>query len=99
MDRPKETTAGGCLRFLKRSRRNTVSVVDDSYNRGGNTTIEAGNGQFNVVKRRSGNNYIHLDQIDRFGVGSDGTQGRVYSHTIYNRTTSADSNEIGRAHV
>src|SRR5690625_7788620 len=57
----RETTPGVVLRFSKGSDVNTVSVVDDSYNRGGNTTIEAGNGQFNIVKRRSGNNYIHLE--------------------------------------
>src|SRR5690625_6207060 len=90
----RETTPGVGLRFSKGSDVNTVSVVDDSYNRGGNTTIEAGNGQFNIVKRRSGNNYIHVDQIDRFGDGSDVTQGREESHTMYDRTTRADSNVV-----
>lgn len=79
------------FRFNKNSAR--VEVVDKSFSTGGDTSIEAGDGVFNRIDRRSGNNYINLINYDYFAVGSD-TSKRVRSDAIYKRTYSAGANMV-----
>lgn len=79
------------LRFNKNSAR--VEVVDKSFSTGGDTSIEAGNGVFNNVDRRSGNDYINLINYDYFAVGNDSSR-RVRSDAIYKRTYSAGANMV-----
>lgn len=79
------------FRFNKNSAR--VEVVDKSFSTGGDTSIEAGNGVFNNVDRRSGNDYINLINYDYFAVGNDSSR-RVRSDAIYKRTYSAGANMV-----
>lgn len=79
------------FRFNKNSAR--VEVVDKSFSTGGDTSIEAGNGVFNNVDRRSGNDYINLINYDYFAVGNDSSR-RVRSDAIYKRTYSAGANVV-----
>ncbi|HAR4945353.1 TPA: hypothetical protein O6W58_002832, partial [Staphylococcus aureus] len=59
---------------------------------GGDTTIEAGYGKFNMLKRRDGNRYIHIQSTDLLSVGSDDAGDRIASNSIYRRTYSAAAN-------
>lgn len=79
------------LRFNKNSAR--VEVVDKSFSTGGVTSIEAGDGVFNRIDRRSGNDYINLINYDYFAVGSDSSR-RVRSDAIYKRTYSMGANMV-----
>lgn len=95
---------GAGLRFSKRRNRGLVEVVDGDYSSGGDTTIEAGYGKFNEVKRRDGNSYVRIQSYDLLAVGSDKAGDRVASNSIYKRTYSAPANlhitsagTIGRA--
>lgn len=76
------TYASG-LRFSRAYSR--LEVVDTTYSTGGGTTIEAGNGAFNTVARRDGNQYLNIVHPQLFKVGSDG-QDRVASEAIYRRS-------------
>ncbi|UBV41089.1 phage tail spike protein [Staphylococcus xylosus] len=77
------------LRFERQ--RPHVSVVNPNFATGGETVIEAGQGEFNTVARRQGNQYLNVVHAQLFKVGSDG-KDRVASQTIYNRTYSASAN-------
>lgn len=83
-----DTYASG-LRFSRAFSR--LEVVDTTYSTGGDTTIEAGNGAFNTVARRDGNQYLNIVHPQLLKVGSDG-QDRVASEAIYNRTYSGSAN-------
>src|SRR5699024_11808345 len=64
-----------------------VQVIDANNLTGGSTEIEAGFGTFNTVRRRSGTNYLSLQNENYFKVGLDSDNSpRVAS-------------KIGRAHV
>lgn len=82
------TYASG-LRFSRAFSR--LEVVDTNYSTGGGTTIEAGYGSFNTVRRRDDNQYLNIVHPQLFKVGSDG-KDRVASETIYNRTYSGSAN-------
>lgn len=77
------------LRFSRAFSR--LEVVDTNYSTGGGTTIEAGYGSFNTVRRRDDNQYLNIVHPQLFKVGSDG-KDRVASETIYNRTYSGSAN-------
>ena len=79
------------FRFNKNSAR--VEVVDDKFTTGGDTTIEAGRGEFNTIDRRSGNAYLNIINYDYFALGSD-TSKRVRSDAIYRRTYSMGANMV-----
>ncbi|MET1374865.1 structural protein, partial [Staphylococcus aureus] len=66
--------------------------VNGRYATGGDTTIEAGYGKFNMLKRRDGNRYIHIQSTDLLSVGSDDEGDRIASNSIYRRTYSAAAN-------
>ncbi|MDW4144025.1 phage tail protein [Staphylococcus saprophyticus] len=79
------------FRFNKNSAR--VEVVDKDFSTGGNTTIEAGNGEFNKVDRRSGNDYLYIVGDYYMKVGNDASR-RVASDAIYRRTYSGGANMV-----
>ncbi|MDW4066468.1 phage tail spike protein [Staphylococcus saprophyticus] len=79
------------FRFNKNSAR--VEVVDKDFSTGGNTTIEAGNGEFNKVDRRSGNDYLYIVGDYYMQVGNDASR-RVASDAIYRRTYSGGANMV-----
>lgn len=83
---------GAGLRFSKSKNGKTVQVVDGDYSTGGDTTIEAGYGQFNTISRRSGNDYVRIVSDSAFLVGKDRSGGRVASDYVYNRTYSSSPN-------
>ncbi|HGZ2805101.1 TPA: hypothetical protein ACOG0R_002775, partial [Staphylococcus aureus] len=80
---------GAGIRFSKQRNKGLVQVVDGNYSTGGDTTIEAGYGKFNMLKRRDGNRYIHIQSTDLLSVGSDDAGDRIASNSIYRRTYSA----------
>lgn len=63
----------------------SLEVVDTDYSTGGDTSIEAGYGTFNTVRRREGNQYLNIVHPKLFKVGADGIGDRVASETIYHR--------------
>ncbi len=77
--------------FLERNK-GLVQIVNGRYATGGDTTIEAGYGKFNMLKRRDGNRYIHIQSTDLLSVGSDDAGDRIASNSIYRRTYSAAAN-------
>ncbi|MDW4083692.1 phage tail spike protein [Staphylococcus saprophyticus] len=79
------------FRFNKNSAR--VEVVDKNFSTGGDTSIEAGDGVFNRINRRSGNDYLNIINYDYFAVGSDSSR-RVRSDAIYRRTYSGGANMV-----
>ncbi|TRL83026.1 hypothetical protein FNL13_00580 [Staphylococcus saprophyticus] len=79
------------FRFNKNSAR--VEVVDKNFSTGGDTSIEAGDGVFNRIDRRSGNDYLNIINYDYFAVGSDSSR-RVRSDAIYRRTYSGGANMV-----
>ncbi|UXR75594.1 MULTISPECIES: phage tail spike protein [unclassified Staphylococcus] len=83
---------GSGLRFYKASSNPRVEVVDGSSTGGGNTTIEAGVGEFNLIKRRAGNGYIGMQSQDILIAGSDSDGDRLASKAVYNRTYSYGAN-------
>lgn len=83
---------GAGIRFSKQRNKGLVQVVDGNYATGGDTTIEAGLGKFNLVKRRDGNSYVSIQSYDLLAVGSDNAGDRVASNSIYRRTYSAPAN-------
>lgn len=82
---------GSGLRFYKSILEKRVAVVDGDYATGGDTIIEAGNGEFNQINRRSGNSYLRFLSNNFFSMGTD-TKSRIYSDAIYNRTYSSAPN-------
>ena len=46
---------------FKERNKGLVQIVNGRYATGGDTTIEAGYGKFNMLKRRDGNRYIHTE--------------------------------------
>src|SRR5699024_287911 len=82
----------GGLRFSS-SRKGMVSVIDTSSSTGGDTTIEAGIGEFNELKRRDGNRYLDIASSNhlRVGTASNGDR-RIEAPPVYARTTSSGSN-------
>ncbi|HGO2073662.1 phage tail spike protein [Staphylococcus aureus] len=95
---------GAGIRFSKERNKGLVQIVNGKYLTGGDTTIEAGYGKFNMLKRRDGNRYIHIQSTDLLSVGSDDAGDRIASNSIYRRTYSAAANlhitsagTIGRA--
>ncbi|HDP6018215.1 TPA: hypothetical protein P6W16_002031 [Staphylococcus aureus] len=95
---------GAGIRFSKERNKGLVQIVNGKYSTGGDTTIEAGYGKFNMLKRRDGNRYIHIQSTDLLSVGSDDAGDRIASNSIYRRTYSAAANlhitsagTIGRA--
>lgn len=83
---------GAGIRFSKQRNKGLVQIVDGKYATGGNTTIEAGYGKFNEIKRRDGNSYVRIQSYDLLAVGSDGAGDRVASKSIYRRTYSSPAN-------
>src|SRR5699024_12502675 len=55
----RESGPGAGLRFSKGSDVNTVSVVDDNYNRGGNTVFDVGTLRTNNVYKRGSNTTVY----------------------------------------
>src|SRR5699024_5280066 len=92
------------LRF-NRSSKGLVQVVDGNNRTGGDTTIEAGYGEFNTVRARGNNNYLNLHNENMFKVVFDSDDlYKVASKIISSRTTSnsvnvfiTESVTIGRA--
>ncbi|WP_436881718.1 phage tail protein [Mammaliicoccus sciuri] len=82
---------GSGLRFYKNKNNPRIAVVNQNYATGGDTTIEAGNGEFNKIDRRTGNDYLNIISYDYLAVGNDASR-RIASMAIYNRTYSADAN-------
>src|SRR5699024_1194381 len=82
----------GGLRFGS-GRDGRVSVIDTSSSTGGDTTIEAGIGEFNELKRREGNRYLEVASPNhlRVGTAANGDR-RVVARPVYDRTTSSGSN-------
>ncbi|HGN7345317.1 TPA: phage tail spike protein [Staphylococcus aureus] len=83
---------GAGIRFSKERNKGLVQIVNGRYATGGDTTIEAGYGKFNMLKRRDGNRYIHIQSTDLLSVGSDDAGDRIASNSIYRRTYSAAAN-------
>ncbi|HDD0209288.1 TPA: hypothetical protein O9509_001369 [Staphylococcus aureus] len=83
---------GAGIRFSKERNKGLVQIVNGKYSTGGDTTIEAGYGKFNMLKRRDGNRYIHIQSTDLLSVGSDDAGDRIASNSIYRRTYSAAAN-------
>ncbi|EKS0102241.1 hypothetical protein QA111_002825, partial [Staphylococcus aureus] len=83
---------GAGIRFSKERNKGLVQIVNGRYATGGDTTIEAGYGKFNMLKRRDGNRYIHIQSTDLLSVGSDDAGDRIASNSIYRRTYSATAN-------
>src|SRR5699024_2429966 len=80
------------LRF-NRSSKGLVQVVDGNNRTGGDTTIEAGYGEFNTVRARGNNNYLNLHNENMFKVGFDSDDSpRVASEVISRRTASNSAN-------
>src|SRR5699024_11237791 len=80
------------LRFDKSSN-GILQVVDANNLTGGSTEIEAGLGTFNIVRRRSGTNYLSLQNENYFKVGLDADGSpRVASDVITRRTASNSAN-------
>src|SRR5699024_10399663 len=80
------------LRFDKSSN-GIVQVVNANNLTGGSTEIEAGLGTFNIVRRRSGTNYLSLQNENYFKVGLDADGSpRVASDVISRRTASNSAN-------
>lgn len=82
------------LRFSKAVSDPTVYVTDGDGTRGNKATIDAGNGAFNILKIRSGNSYIAVDNYSTFQIGSDAAGKRVASDAIYKRTYSMGTNMV-----
>ena len=78
---------------LRQNGANDGYLVDKDFSTGGSKTIEAGDGVFNRIDRRSGNDYINLINYDYFAVGSDSSR-RVRSDAIYKRTYSMGANMV-----
>ena len=68
---------GAGIRFSKERNKGLVQIVNGRYATGGDTTIEAGYGKFNMLKRRDGNRYIHIQSTDLLSVGSDDAGDRI----------------------
>ncbi|BCN97145.1 phage tail spike protein [Staphylococcus aureus] len=83
---------GAGIRFSKERNKGLVQIVNGRYATGGDTTIEARYGKFNMLKRRDGNRYIHIQSTDLLSVGSDDAGDRIASNSIYRRTYSAAAN-------
>lgn len=83
---------GAGIRFSKERNKGLVQIVNGKYSTGGDTTIEAGYGKFNMLKRRDGNRYVHIQSTDLLSVGSDDAGDRIASNSIYRRTYSAAAN-------
>ncbi|MEW7657823.1 phage tail tape measure protein [Staphylococcus aureus] len=83
---------GAGIRFSKERNKGLVQIVNGRYATGGDTTIEAGYGKFNMLKRRDGNRYIHIQSTDLLSVGSDDAGDRIASNSIYRRTYSSAAN-------
>src|SRR5699024_12675556 len=80
------------LRF-NRSSKGLVQVVDGNNRTGGDTTIEAGYGEFNTVRARGNNNYLNLHNENMFKVGFDSDESpRAASEVISRRTASNSAN-------
>lgn len=80
------------LRFDKSSY-GIVQVVDASNATGGSTEIEAGYGRFNTIRRRSGFNYLNLQNPNYMMIGLDAAgSARIASNVIYRRTYSSGAN-------
>src|SRR5699024_385661 len=77
----------GGLRFGS-GRAGRVSVIDTSSSTGGDTTIEAGIGEFNELKRREGNKNLDISHTNLLRVGDDSRGGRLQSIATYRRTYS-----------
>ncbi|GAB5890546.1 hypothetical protein JMUB7554_27580 [Staphylococcus aureus] len=58
---------GAGIRFSKERNKGLVQIVNGRYATGGDTTIEAGYGKFNMLKRRDGNrlSLIHISEPTR----------------------------------
>src|SRR5699024_1340876 len=70
-----------------------VQVVDGNNRTGGDTTIEAGYGEFNTVRARGNNNYLNLHNENMFKVGFDSDDSpRVASEVISRRSASNSAN-------
>ncbi|WP_425255466.1 phage tail spike protein [Mammaliicoccus sciuri] len=80
------------LRFYKASSNPRVEVVDGNSTGGGNATLEAGIGEFNLIKRRTGNDYIGVQSYDILIAGSDSDGDRLASNAVYKRTYSYGAN-------
>ncbi|HHR7528813.1 TPA: phage tail protein [Staphylococcus aureus] len=85
---------GSGLRFSKNLNSKRIEVVDGDYSTGGDTTIESGFGEFNVVRRRKGNSYIALQHHDILSAGNDDTGDRLASIALYKRTYSSGANVV-----
>lgn len=80
------------LRFYKASSNPRVEVVNGNSTGGGNATLEAGIGEFNLIKRRTGNDYIGVQSYDILIAGSDSDGDRLASNAVYKRTYSYGAN-------
>lgn len=80
------------LRFYKASSNPRVEVVDGNSTGGGNATLEAGIGEFNLIKRRTGNDYIGVQSYNILIAGSDSDGDRLASNAVYKRTYSYGAN-------
>lgn len=70
-----------------------IQVVDSDNKTGGNTEIESGYGTFNTIRRRSGTNYLNLQNSNYMMIGLDiSGNARIASNVIYRRTYSSGAN-------
>lgn len=76
------------------SNKGIIQVVDSNRNTGGDTTIEAGYGEFNTVRMRPGNSYLNLHNDSMFKIGFDSERARVASEVIYRRTYSKEHDVV-----
>lgn len=87
------------LRFSKASSDPRVQVVNTDYSTGGNTTIEAGVGEFNNVEARASNQYFKINDKDRskmnlfVGKTADGVR-RMGSDYLYSSSGSGKALHI-----
>src|SRR5699024_9819679 len=81
------------LRFDKSSN-GIVQVVDANNKTGGDTEIEAGLGTFNIVQRRSGTNYLSLQNENYFKVGLDADGSPRVASDVVSRNTASNSSNV-----